>query len=214
MLKSDSDKPNQGGSQSNDQSSVSQDDDKIKDDQSISELTELDDSQSPDAMSDISSTPSLSDLHSNHMESDHSSSSLSDLFTNSINSLSWEIFRVTWCIGVKYRQVLLYCSLMKCIFYCNYTTWSRDQRGKMKILILLGYQIAMGWKTNTCHWSFFFFLFWIPIRQKRVRLISLSGGYSLTRTKRGTNSQDIFSHLETIEISSIQTNNMSLICTV
>lgn len=88
MLKSDSDKTGQGGSQSSDQSAVSPDDDKIKDDQSISELTELDDSQSPDAMSDISSTPSLSDLHSNNMESDHSTSSLSDLFTNSINSLS------------------------------------------------------------------------------------------------------------------------------
>lgn len=88
VLKSDSDKTGQGGSQSSDQSAVSPDDDKIKDDQSISELTELDDSQSPDAMSDISSTPSLSDLHSNNMESDHSTSSLSDLFTNSINSLS------------------------------------------------------------------------------------------------------------------------------
>lgn len=101
MLKSDSDKTGQGGSQSSDQSAVSPDDDKIKDDQSISELTELDDSQSPDAMSDISSTPSLSDLHSNNMESDHSTSSLSDLFTNSINSLSWEIPRVSWCSGVK-----------------------------------------------------------------------------------------------------------------
>lgn len=101
MLKSDPDKPNQGGSQSSDQSAVSPDDDKLKDDQSISELTELDDSQSPDAMSDISSTPSLSDLHSNTMESDHSTSSLSDLFTNSINSLSWGASAVV-SFGVKY----------------------------------------------------------------------------------------------------------------
>lgn len=159
MLKSDSDKPNQGGSQSNDQSSVSQDDDKIKDDQSISELTELDDSQSPDAMSDISSTPSLSDLHSNHMESDHSSSSLSDLFTNSINSLSWEIFRVTWCIGVKYRQVLLYCSLMKCIFYCNYTTWSRDQREKIEDPDPSWISNSNGMKNKHLSLKFLFFFF-------------------------------------------------------
>lgn len=108
MLKSDPDKPNQGGSQSSDQSAVSPDDDKLKDDQSISELTELDDSQSPDAMSDISSTPSLSDLHSNTMESDHSTSSLSDLFTNSINSLSWGASAVV-SFGVKYIWQVLLC---------------------------------------------------------------------------------------------------------
>ena len=87
LLKSDSDKPGQSDGTSGDHPD-SPDEGKDKDNQSVDEMTELDDSQSADAMSDISSTPSLSDLHGSHIESDHSSSSLSDLFTNSINSLS------------------------------------------------------------------------------------------------------------------------------
>lgn len=65
------------------------DDDKVKDDDNIS-LSEMSDSGSH-IMSDISlnSPPSLSDMQGEGtMESDHSGSSLSDLFTNSINSIS------------------------------------------------------------------------------------------------------------------------------
>lgn len=85
MLKQD-DKPGSGGngSQAGSQSGDSPEDEKAKENQALSEMT---DSGSP-AMSDISSSPSLSELHSSHIESDHSSSSLSDLFTNSINSIS------------------------------------------------------------------------------------------------------------------------------
>ncbi|XP_060073412.1 LIM/homeobox protein Lhx9-like isoform X2 [Ylistrum balloti] len=83
VLKQD-DKPGGGGSQGGSQAGDSPEDEKSKENQSLSEMT---DSGSP-AMSDISSSPSLSELHSSHMESDHSSSSLSDLFTNSINSIS------------------------------------------------------------------------------------------------------------------------------
>lgn len=81
QMKSDGDKPDKADNQT---SSDNIDDDKHKDSLSMSEIT---DSQSP-IMSDISSSPSLSELHSGHVESDHSTSSLSDLFTNSINSIN------------------------------------------------------------------------------------------------------------------------------
>lgn len=84
QMKSDGDKPDKADNQT---SSDNIDDDKHKDSLSMSEIT---DSQSP-IMSDISSSPSLSELHSGHVESDHSTSSLSDLFTNSINSINWYI---------------------------------------------------------------------------------------------------------------------------
>lgn len=80
-MKSDGDKPEKADDQSE---SGTMDDDKIKDSMSMSEIT---DSQSP-MMSDISDSPSLSELQSVHVESDHSTSSLSDLFTNSINSIN------------------------------------------------------------------------------------------------------------------------------
>ncbi|CAG2241146.1 LHX2_9 [Mytilus edulis] len=81
QMKSDGDKPEKADDQSE---SGTMDDDKIKDSMSMSEIT---DSQSP-MMSDISDSPSLSELQSVHVESDHSTSSLSDLFTNSINSIN------------------------------------------------------------------------------------------------------------------------------
>lgn len=206
MLKSDSDKTGQGGSQSSDQSAVSPDDDKIKDDQSISELTELDDSQSPDAMSDISSTPSLSDLHSNNMESDHSTSSLSDLFTNSINSLSWEIPRVSWC-KVMTSATVLYCKFVLWI-YITQSNFRRPKKKKMKFVTYLRNQIEFGWTTNTCHWSF----------KKNSKLLKTVFIDTLERRLLNYENQkrialsDVQQHLETIEISSIQTNNMLLIC--
>ncbi|KAJ8301045.1 hypothetical protein KUTeg_022564 [Tegillarca granosa] len=83
VLKQEDGKPGQAGN-SPGQSGTSPNEDKNKDSQSLSEMT---DSPSP-AMSDISSTPSLSELQSSHLESDHSSSSLSDLFTTSINSIN------------------------------------------------------------------------------------------------------------------------------
>jgi hypothetical protein len=51
---------------------------------------EMDMSAGSPAMSDISSSPSLSDLQSGPLEPDHdqSSSSLSELFSNTINSIN------------------------------------------------------------------------------------------------------------------------------
>lgn len=83
QMKTDGDKPEKT-TDSNDPSSENMEDDKNKDSLSMSEIT---DSQSP-LMSDISSSPSLSELQGGHVESDHSTSSLSDLFTNSINSIN------------------------------------------------------------------------------------------------------------------------------
>lgn len=82
QMKSDGDKPDKADNPNHTSDNI--DDDKHKDSLSMSEIT---DSQSP-IMSDISSSPSLSELHSGHVESDHSTSSLSDLFTNSINSIN------------------------------------------------------------------------------------------------------------------------------
>ena len=82
-MKSDGDKPEKADDP-NQPPSENMDDDKHKDSMSLSEIT---DSQSP-IMSDISSSPSLSELQGGHVESDHSTSSLSDLFTNSINSIN------------------------------------------------------------------------------------------------------------------------------
>ncbi|KAL5011794.1 hypothetical protein ScPMuIL_010345 [Solemya velum] len=83
VLKQDTDKPTQSGSTA--QSGSGSTGEKSKDSQSLSDLNE---SGSPAALSDISSTPSLSDLHNGPLDHDQSSNSLSDLFSSTINSIN------------------------------------------------------------------------------------------------------------------------------
>ena len=66
--------------------------DSIKSDsQSLAEISNTHSPHSPSGLSDISSTPSLSELGSTTLEPDQNSSgsSLTELFSNSINAMNW-----------------------------------------------------------------------------------------------------------------------------
>ena len=80
----DSDKPGQGAA-----TSPSGADNKDGQKEGSGSITDLSNTRSP-ALSDISSTPSLSDLHSSAMDSggDQSSSSITELFSSTIASIN------------------------------------------------------------------------------------------------------------------------------